>query len=249
MVVQLEKTGMDVEFVEAVDGRDLGSRASTGTGASRVAAKSLLPNETACVESHVRVYGRILEDGADTAVVLEDDVEVPANLAAIAESAASHMVGAEIALLNFDSTGECLLSGEEAVVLPPGRQLLLPIDVGVLYSSAAYVITREACERLSKGLFPVAALADNWGYRYEQGMIDRVRCMVPLGVRKSPLFASTMDYNSPDSLKFRVNAFVDRHNLAIIQRLIVIRRRRIWRRLLKVRIVDAPFVNKPCRFE
>lgn len=209
----------------------------------------MLPNEIACVASHVRVYERILAHGAAAALVLEDDVEVPADLATIADLAAAHLDGAEAALLNFDSTGECLMSRHGAVSVTPERQLVLPIDARALYSSAAYVITRGACERLARGLLPARALADDWEYRFARGMLDRVRCMVPLGVRKSPLFASTMDYNSPDSLKRRINAFAIRHNLKPVQQLIVLRRRWIWRRMLKVRIVDAPFVNMPSRLD
>jgi hypothetical protein len=103
----------------------------------------------------------------------------------LADAIADQLTEAEIALLNFDSKDTCRLTRKGAVRLPGARLLALPIDVNQPVSAAGYVITRKACERMTK-LLPVRAKVDDWAYRYNEGMLDRVRCVVPLAITKSP---------------------------------------------------------------
>ena len=77
-----------------------------------------------------------------------------------------------------------------AVRFPGARLLALPTDVNQSVSAVGYVITRKACERIAK-LLPARAKVDDWAYRYNEGMLDRVRCVVPL-TTKSPVFGSTI---------------------------------------------------------
>ena len=91
--------------------------------------------------------------------MIEDDVTLPADLGSVAEAAAEHLTGAEVALLSVD----CYRGGmkpEGAEPLPSSRLLALPIDISQPRSTGAYVITREACERMVKSLLPVQVQAD-----------------------------------------------------------------------------------------
>jgi hypothetical protein len=210
---------------------------------------SLSPNEVACALSHISVYQRIINDGADRALVLEDDIDLPADLRGLTDAIAPHVTGAEVTLLNFDSVKPCLMAREGALPLPGSRKLVLPLDVRQPLSGAAYVVSHEACERMSKGFFPIRIKADDWGYRFDVGMLDRVRCVVPLAVMKNPAFSSTMDYNPQYSLKARLAESIARNNVKPLERAIAFRRRWKWRDLMKVEIVNRPFVNKPSRLE
>ena len=241
ITAQLIKHGIDYEIIEAVDGRDLDltdSQVTVDIAPSFLAADWFRPGHAACALSHLRVYRKILDDGYDRALVLEDDVTIPADLSSLADAVAQQLVGAEVALLNFDSPQACRVSRRDAVALPSSRQLVLPIDLSQPVSGAAYVITREACERMNKGALPVRAKVDNWAYFYNEGIIDRLRCVVPLAVTKDPHFGSTIGYNSDASLKARILAVITRHNLRVFQRIVVRRRERIWRRYTQVEFVD-----------
>ena len=62
---------------------------------------------------------------------------------------------AEVALLSYDSPEPCEMSLEGSIRLPSSRVLALPIDVRQPRSAGAYIITREACERMVKCLLPI----------------------------------------------------------------------------------------------
>ena len=70
--------------------------------------------------------------------------------------------------------------------LPAVRLLALPVDIKQPRSTGAYIITREACERMIKRLLPIRAHADAWRFFYREGALDRLRCVAPLPFRKTP---------------------------------------------------------------
>jgi glycosyl transferase, family 25 len=249
---ELEKAGIDYEIVVAVDGRDLDMddpRTLESIAPSMLHSSWFLPSHVAVAMSHLSVYRKILADGLDQALVLEDDVIVPGDLGRLADAVAEHLTGAEIALLNYGSEETCKMSREGSIKLPSSQMLVLPIDVYQPVSGAAYVITRKACERLDQSVLPVRAKCDNWAHHYTEGALDRVRCVVPLAVHKSPAFGSTIGYYSEESLKGRLVAMVTRYNIRLVQQAIAYRRRRIWRSWEGTEFVDMPFVNKPSRLE
>lgn len=85
---------------------------------------------------------------------------VPADLDNLADVVAGELTGAEVALLSMDSSEPCLLSRQDLVRLPSSRALVMPIEVTQPSSATAYVITREACERLARSTPPMRAPAD-----------------------------------------------------------------------------------------
>lgn len=250
MTAQLTKYGMDYQIVEAVDGRELDLKDPQTIGAiapSFLDSDWFRPGHAACALSHLSVYRKILADGLEQALVLEDDVTISADLCSVANGVAAHMTGAEVALLNFDSPDTCKVSRQGAVRLPASRQLVLPVDVGQPVSGAAYVITREACERMAARALPIRAKVDNWAHFYHEGIIDRLRCVVPLVVTKDPAFGSTIGYYSDASLKARFLGVIMQHNLRIFQRAVAYRRKRIWRRYTRVEFVNDQVPETPSK--
>lgn len=248
ITAELRKTGLDYEIITAVDGRDLDLHDPTMIH-SELFAKNSFPAGTAgCALSHLRVYQKILADGLDKALILEDDVTLPADLGAIADAVADHLTGAEVVLLNYASPDTCKLSPEGSVDLPFSRLLALPIDISRLANAAAYVITREACGRMSENVLPVRANADDWQFFYQEGVLDRVRCVLPIAVVKNSKFESTIGlYSMGNGVKARlVEPFV-RHKIPPFHQVILYRRQRIMRQMERSEIVDIPFIEKPSR--
>ena len=249
ITAELEKSGIDYEVVEGIDGRDLDLHDPRTIDPSVLNSSWFRPGVAGCALSHLRVHQKMLADGLDQALVLEDDITVPADLGSLADALADHLVGAEVALLNYDSKETCRMSLEGSVHLPSSRMLVLPIDVSQPESGAAYVITREACKRMNDSVLPVRAKADDWDHFYREGVLDRVRCVVPLAVAKNPAFASTMDYYSRGSFKARLIMLITRYDMRLFRQAISYRRQRIWRKFTRVEIVDKPFVDKPSRLD
>jgi glycosyl transferase family 25 len=212
-------------------------------------AKNSFPAGTAgCALSHLSAYQKIIADGLDQALILEDDVVLPADLSTLVDAVAPHLTGAEVALLNYASPDTCKMSIEGSVDLPSSRQLALPIDINPMVNAAAYIITREACERMNESVLPLRANADDWQFFYKEGILDRIRCVLPLPVDKNAKFESTIGlYSLGNGVKGRlVRPFV-RHKIPLVHQVILYRRQRILRQWGRSEIVDAPFIEKPSR--
>jgi glycosyl transferase family 25 len=249
IAAQLQKMGIDHEFVDGVEGADLDLADPRVIDPSVRETDWFRPGIAGCAFSHLRVYEKILADNLEWALVLEDDVQLPNDLARLAETAAEHMDGAEVVLLNFLSPDVCKMSRQGLIRLPAARQLVFPVNVNEPGSSAAYLITRDACKRLVESIVPFQARPDNWGYFFDKGAIDRVRCVMPRSVHQDPVFPSTIDYHDQASLKARVLDVVLKHNLRFLNQILAYRRARIWRQLTRVELVDEPFVVKPTRLD
>jgi glycosyl transferase family 25 len=250
ITAELRKTGLDYEIFTAVDGRDLDLSDSGIIDPSFTAGVALAAGTIGCALSHIGIYKKIIEDELDKALVLEDDITPPADLANLVKAVGEQMTGAEVALLSVDCPEPCQISPEGAIPLPGSRLLALPIDISKPRSSGAYVITQEACERMVKAAFPVRVRADAWWYFYREGILDRVRCVAPLPVFKTPGLASTIgSYALGGGVRARLAAPLLRRKIPVLHQVLSYRRQRILRRWARVELVKAPFVEMPSRLD
>jgi glycosyl transferase family 25 len=250
IVAELQRTGLTYEFIDAVDGRNLDLDDTTLVDPVLIARYSFPAGTAGCSLSHLSAYKKILADGFEHALILEDDIALPTDLNELAEDLASHMTGAEVALLNYASCppGPLRIGSMGSVELSSSRLFALPIDVRQLVNSGAYVITREACERTIEHLLPIRAAADDWHFFYDQGFFDRIRCVLPQPVPKSPQFESTIGlYSLGTGFKARLVGPLVRHKIPGIHQALTYRRQRIMRSWDRIEVVDQPFVEKPSR--
>jgi glycosyl transferase, family 25 len=248
ITAELKKTGLDYEIVTAVDGRDLDLRDPAVVHPSFL-GRQFAAGTAGAALSHLSAYRKIVSDGLDEALVLEDDVTLPADLGSLADAVADQLVGAEAALLSYANPAPLKMSREGSIPLPSSRLLALPIDINQwLASAGAYVITREACERMIKCVLPVRANADDWRFFYKEGALDRVRCVVPLAVLKSPKLTSTMgSYSLGNGVRGRLAGPLVRSKVPLLHQALCYRRQRIHRQWGRVEFVDIPFIEKPSR--
>ena len=250
ITAQLKKTGLDYEIVTAVDGRELDLDDPTLADPSIANLTQFLAGTIGAALSHQLVYRKIIADGPDAALVLEDDVTLPVDVASLADAVAEKLTGAEVALLSYDSYDACKLSREDTVQLPSARLLAFPIDISQPRSGGAYIITREACERMAKCFPPVRVNPDDWWHFYREGILDRVRCVAPLSVRKTPQLESTLgSYSLGNGLRGRLVWALVRRKLPILHQVITYRRTRIYRQWGRTELVDMPFIEKPSRLD
>jgi glycosyl transferase family 25 len=251
MIKELKKTRLDYEILQAVDGHNVNLQDRTLVDPSLTYFTQFLAGTTGAAMSHLCAYQKILEDGADEAMVLEDDVTLPTDLSSLADAVADQLTGAEIALLSYGSYGSCKLSREGSVRLPSSRLLALPIEIRLVVSGGAYIITREACERMVKFVLPVRANPDDWWYFYREGVLDRVRCVMPLPVLKNAKLNSTLgSYSLGNSAKGRLAWALVRRKIPVLHQALGYRRQRIYRQLWdQQEFVDMPFIEKPSRLD
>ena len=251
ITAELKKTGLDYEIITAVDGRGVDLRDRTIVDPSLTYMTHWLSGTTGAALSHLSAYRKIIADGLDEALVLEDDVMLPADLGSLADAVADHLTGAEVTLLSYGADCPILLSREGSIHLPSSRLLVLPIEIRLVNSGGAYIITREACERMIKCVLPVRVNPDDWWYFYREGALDRVRCVLPLPVRKNPKLISTLgSYSLGSSLKGRLAWGLVRYKIPLLHQALGYRRQRIYRRKWNQQeLVDMPFIEKSSRLE
>jgi glycosyl transferase family 25 len=250
ITAELDKARLTYELVPAVDGRELDLHDETIIAPAMSEKNYFLAGSAGCALSHLRVYERIVAVGVDQALVLEDDVMLPSNLAASLEAVAPHLTGAEVALLNYSSWNDCLLSREGSVGLSDSRVLALPANLESLCNAAAYVLTNEACERMIRGLLPLRANADNWNFFFEHQFLDRIRCVYPMPVTKSAEFESTIGiYSLGSGIKARVLAPVVQRRVPGLHRALVRRRERIQRDGERTDFVEEALTVRPSRLD
>jgi len=246
----LNKTRVEYEILTAVDGRevDLDDRETIDPSLSSMT--HFLASTAGAALSHLNACQRIIEDGLDEALVLEDDVDLPDDLGSLCDAVADQMSGAEVALLSYDSAEPSRMSRDGSIQLPSSRALALPINVRQLTSGGAYIITRAACERMVRFALPIRVNPDEWYFFYRQGVLDRVRCVVPLPVLKNPNFTSTVgSYSLGNGVTGRLVWPLVRRKVPLVHQALRYRRQRIFRQWGRSELVDAPFIEKPSRLE
>jgi GR25 family glycosyltransferase involved in LPS biosynthesis len=199
--------------VEAVDARRASLARPGLVGPEMAVRPEFRPGSLACALSHQLVYEEVLSSGLAHALVLEDDVILPQDLASLAEAVTAEMCGAEVALFNFHRPGGLRLCAEGAVALPGGRLLCEALSLRQLTSGAAYMVTAEACRRLDAALFPMRCFSDEWEWFVSQGVLDKVRCIAPMPVANSTSFRTTIDYYPPGSLRWSLREVAARSGL------------------------------------
>jgi glycosyl transferase family 25 len=252
ITAELNKAGLDYDIMTAVDGRDLDLADPDVVDPVLVARlqPQLVSGTVGAALSHLNAYQHIVAAGLDVALVLEDDVVLPADLASLVDAVAGQLDGAEVALLSYDSEDACQLSREGLVQLPGSRFLALPIDIDQPVSGAGYLITREACERMIKSAMPIRVPADTWRFFFREGALDRVRCVAPMPVLKSPKFTSTIgSYSLGSGIKARLVLPLVRSKIPLLHQVVSYRKQRIYRQWGRSELVDIPFIEKPSRLE
>jgi len=252
---QLKKTQISYEFVKATDYRevDLGdTQLLDPEWMAEQTDQGMRPGTVGAALSHLDVYRKILADGAEHALVMEDDITLPADLAELASAVQPHMTGAEVVLLNFHSIllldggpdqlvrggsllnvdlGPCQVSRAGSVELPSSRLLVRIAESCFPSSGGCYLITREACERRLQTGLPVRDYPDEWAIFYSNGIIERVRCITPMPVMNSPAFRTTIDQYRPGGVQARAREFVARARIPVLYQALALRRNKTFRRL------------------
>ena len=154
---QAEKTGVDVEFVEAIAGKDLPAEVPEYDRKERFKAygSELKPNEIACMLSHKKAMRVFLESGAEYGVIMEDDAVFADNIAAAVQEVTEHLTGWEIAKLNTDDNSKLYSIGDEG-----GELTRAVFPKKLLWVAVGWIYTRRGAERMLEALQTFSLPAD-----------------------------------------------------------------------------------------
>ncbi len=200
----LERLGLAAEFVPAVDGRRLtpSERAAYDRArALRIYGVEMMDTEIACCLSHHHVYRRMLRDGIETALIMEDDVRVDATFPQILQDLLNSrftdwlVVRLDTKRTQLQNPPSAKYSGTSVAELSGGRALYR-LRTHVL-GTGAYLIRREGAARMlaygERVFMPIDQTMDRF---WENGILPYV--VRPFPVLQSEDFGSSTGVRPPD---------------------------------------------------
>jgi len=192
--------GVAVEFVDAVDGHTIVA------GSAPVAyqphlGRALTRGEVGCLESHLAVLQRIVEDGHPLACVCEDDIRLSDDSADVFQALATALANGhphawDVLLLGHHSARHTPEAGAVTAVwssaLTDRRQVARVAEFAM--GAYAYVVTRRGAERLLAFARPLRMPMD-WVTGYSPVAGVRLFAVTPPCVTPDPTLAtrSTID--------------------------------------------------------
>lgn len=153
---QASRLGLHIEFVEAISGKDLPPEVPQYDSEKRLKTfpNDLLPNEIACILSHIKAMRTFLDSGAEYAVIMEDDALLAENIAEAVQEVTQHLAGWEMAKLKTDNSTLYSL-GDKGGML---TRAVFPRKI--LWDSVGWLYTRRGAEHMLEALKSFSLPAD-----------------------------------------------------------------------------------------
>lgn len=200
-------------------------------------SETLRDSEVGCALSHVEACRRMVSDGADFALIVEDDAILPDNIDLILEELSKNIKRGEvISLYNRTLQPEKFSNVGAKNVF--GMKLIYPMETRFMRTAAAYFLDRQAAENISKYNSPVKIVADNWAAYYQSRTISSIRLLHPIPISLHP-FTSTLSTDRGGSVEKTVKRLLKRSSFFL--RAMELRRQAIERKRERhLILVDLP---------
>ncbi|RAX14150.1 glycosyltransferase family 25 protein [Photorhabdus bodei] len=171
---QSEKLELDVEFIEAVNGREL-SQDEIKLFCPDFHKSSMTLGELGCSLSHLKIYEKMVKENIQLALIMEDDAEIGRDIREILDFLIT------IDNKNLHKPNIFLLSKVNEYIdtfkkpLIKDYHLVSVIDAALTHG---YVVNKSAAKRLLDFLRPVWLVADEWKLLRENNVI-KLKAVVP----------------------------------------------------------------------
>lgn len=208
MKKQLDRLGLDYEFIRGTDYREM-SEDDFGRLCSERAVHNdaYLRGVFAASLSHLSICRVIVDQGHSHGLILEDDVILPRNIEAILHDVERVQDADSVVLLRYYShrSEPIVLTRRGGKSCATSGELLAPVDVDSVASAAAYVVSRKVAQRMIDTLCPVDHVPDNWGPFFKKGVFSRLYCLYPQVVTDAP-FVPLVEYSATRTIPARLKA-------------------------------------------
>jgi glycosyl transferase family 25 len=189
--------------------------------------------------SHFYLYQHIVKNNIGMAFILEDDMELDDEVAAALRYVETnqHLFDKKEPILFYYASHQPLLfSTYQSIKLNGGLQAMYPQELGLVGSSAAYIIFKEAAEALTKVILPVRVAPDSWAAFNDFGGMKLLRCVYPPITKPAP-FESQMGYTDK-SFMGKIKQLFNPNNIYPISEILKARRRKIAAKMANYTITD-----------
>lgn len=219
---------LDASIIKAVDGRLLSEEEIEQHCDAEQLEKLrwwLTNGAIGCALSHKKAYEAFLNTSDKCALILEDDVVLPANITTILTEIEAVIQPNELILLHTLSTKPIRLSAVGELPIADA-QLHYLTEVKEALTATAYVVGRDCATGLLDANTPIYVTADAWHYFYEQQAIGSIRMLYPSKV-DTKNFKSSIDYFNLKSMKQYLTDFINDYKIPILYTLLKKRRANI----------------------
>jgi len=211
IVAQASEHNIDFEIVHArdcLDLRDEDYQEFCDLEAMRNAPEILTPGLVCASYTHYMAYQKMIEDGVDFALIIEDDVLLPEGINALLDCVTECMSTDEVVLLHYLSFNTIRLQKESAIQLTSKYRLMEASSSERTVSAAGYVVSREMAQAMSQFVLPIRFSTDAWGKFQSEGPVSRVRYVYPMAI-ESAGFKSTVQALVQSRLRAKLTTFID----------------------------------------
>lgn len=143
-----------------------------------------------CTMTNQNIYREIIERNLPYILFMEDDVLIPENLEEILTYTESYLQQGDVILL-FWKAWETLKLPKPVIETPFGFNYYIANNNHVFTGGSAYIVTRQAAEKMLAINTPIHTTPDNWGYYKNNNCIERLICAYPHCIQTADL-KSTM---------------------------------------------------------
>ncbi|RRZ90939.1 glycosyltransferase family 25 protein [Erwinia sp. 198] len=164
MQKQLAAVGKEFITIKAVDGSKIAD--DEFFFYKREVSYAITKGEVGCAMSHLKAYKQLLDSDYDLALILEDDVTVPAD------------IGKHLQSIAENNNRQCNVTLLSDVNHYQSKKLYSTDDNHHVHKvlnaafSHGYVINKPAAKKMLANLFPIWCVADQWTTFKEFGLID-----------------------------------------------------------------------------
>jgi len=250
MIEQMNRLGLDYEIFDAIDGQLLTENDIShycDINAVRNPNGYYASNGTlGCALSHYSVLKKIVEEGLESALILEDDALLPLNIKDILSELENVIRNNEVIALFYSSAFSKILKlsliGGETI---KSGKLLFPVNIEVAASAIAYVVHKEAAMNMVRVIMPLKTCSDDWGTHYKNRGFTSFRCLYPSPVKPNN-FKSSIDYINPKSKIGKLAYMVDKYKIPVFYQLLAYRRKLIMKKQMNYELVNevSPIYEK-----
>lgn len=169
---QLDDLNLDYEFISAVYGKNLTQEEISRLSPDFEKTRLTLP-ELGCALSHLCIYNKIIENGDDIALILEDDIKINRDIIEILKYISKHNNPNKAEVIMLGTVNEYIDNFKNRI--NKKYSIVTAIDSSGTYS---YCVNNLSAKNLLKFLQPVWLVADEWKLIREKN-IAHLKAIVP----------------------------------------------------------------------
>lgn len=212
----LDSLKLQYELVDCIDFKDYSPEAYGAFYDPKAVEQNpyLTMGVIGCTLSHLKIYELMVAQQQPYAMIIEDDVILPPDIASILNLIEKEISDGDLTMISYHNRydKEFLLSNQEKKRIRKDLELVYPVNLDEIASTMAYVITLSAAKKILALNRPVTLSCDYWGDFNRLGAFNDVRCLYPMLVMPAQ-FRTTIDYPMTKTLKSKAAALVRRHRI------------------------------------